>query len=143
MERDFILVGHEVDMSSIVIPENGTYVCRAGRKMEIRIENRTPDFCVSKSPLCATLDASKVKMPLMLRKIQNGDKFSPYGMRGMKLISDYMTDRKKNYFERQQQMVLCDAEGEVVWLVGERVAQTAACNEKTIKVLSARYIYDE
>lgn len=143
MERDFILVGHEVDISTIVIPESGTYVCRAGRKMEIRIENRTPDFCVSKSPLCATLDASKVKMPLTLRKIQNGDKFSPYGMRGMKLISDYMTDRKKNYFERQQQMVLCDAEGEVVWLVGERVAQTAACNEKTIKVLSARYIYDE
>lgn len=143
MERDFILVGHEVDISTIVIPESGTYVCRAGRKMEIRIENRTPDFCVSKFPLCATLDASKVKMPLTLRKIQNGDKFSPYGMRGMKLISDYMTDRKKNYFERQQQMVLCDAEGEVVWLVGERVAQTAACNEKTIKVLSARYIYDE
>lgn len=143
MERDFILVGHEVDISTIVIPESGTYVCRAGRKMEIRIESRTPDFCVSKSPLCATLDASKVKMPLTLRKIQNGDKFLPYGMRGMKLISDYMTDRKKNYFERQQQMVLCDAEGEVVWLVGERVAQTAACNEKTIKVLSARYIYDE
>jgi hypothetical protein len=43
----------------------------------------------------------------------------------------------------EQQTVLCDADGEVVWLTGERVAQKAACNEKTIKVLSARYIYDE
>jgi tRNA(Ile)-lysidine synthase len=82
-------------------------------------------------------------MPLTMRKIQAGDRFVPYGMRCMKLISDYMADRKKNYFERQQQTVLCDADGEVVWLIGERVAQKAACNEKTIKVLSARYIYDE
>ncbi len=67
----------------------------------------------------------------------------PYGMRSMKLISDYLTDRKKNYFEKQRQMVLCDAENEVIWLVGERVSQKVACNEKTIKVLSARYICDE
>lgn len=143
MERDSILVGHEEDVPTIVIPESGTYVCGAGRKIEIRTEEKTEDFSVSKSPLLATLDASKVRMPLTMRKIQAGDRFVPYGMRGMKLISDYMADRKKNYFERQQQTVLCDADGEVVWLTGERVAQKAACNEKTIKVLSARYIYDE
>ena len=112
-------------------------------KMEIRVDEVTNDFAASKDPLHATLDASMVKMPLTLRKVQSGDRFRPYGMRSMKLISDYLTDRKKNYFEKRQQMVLCDAEGEVIWLVGERVSQTAACNENTIKVLSARYIYDE
>ena len=143
LERDNILVGHEVDVPMIVIPESGTYVCREGLKMEIRVDEVTNDFAASKDPLHATLDASMVKMPLTLRKVQSGDRFRPYGMRSMKLISDYLTDRKKNYFEKRQQMVLCDAEGEVIWLVGERVSQTAACNENTIKVLSARYIYDE
>lgn len=143
MERDHILIGHEVDVPSIVIPECGTYVCREGIKMEIRVDEVNSDFTVSRNPLHATLDASLVKMPLKLRKIQSGDRFMPYGMRGMKLISDYLTDRKKNYFEKQRQMVLCDAENEVIWLVGERVSQKVACNEKTIKVLSARYICDE
>lgn len=143
MERDHILIGHEVDVPSMVIPECGTYVCREGIKMEIRVDEVNSDFTVSRNPLHATLDASLVKMPLTLRKIQSGDRFTPYGMRSMKLISDYLTDRKKNYFEKQQQMVLCDAEDEVIWLVGERVSQKVACNEKTIKVLSARYICDE
>ena len=143
MERGCIFVGHEVDAPTIVIPEGGMYICGTGMKMLIRVDDVTNDFIVSKDPLCATVDAVKVRMPLTLRRIQNGDRFTPYGMKCSKLISDYMADRKKNYFERHQQMVLCDAGGEVIWLVGERVSQKVACNEKTIKVLSARYIYDE
>lgn len=143
LERDTVLVGRETEVTTVVMPESGTYVCKPGRKIEVRIDEIRDGFSVSRDPLRATLDASKVAMPLTLRPTESGDRFTPYGMRCSKLISDYMTDRKKNYFEKQQQMVLCDATGEVVWLVGERVSQKAACDEKTIKVLSARYIYDE
>ena len=36
------------------------------------------------------------------------------------LVSDYLTDRKKSLAEKQQQTVVADATGRIVWLVGER-----------------------
>jgi tRNA(Ile)-lysidine synthase len=60
-------------------------------------------------------------------------------MKGYKLVSDYLTDRKRNYFQRQSQLVLEDASGEIVWLVGERVSSKAAITTDTIKCLTIRY----
>ena len=41
-------------------------------------------------------------------------------MNGMKLVSDYLTDRKKTVFEKRAQLVVTDAQQRIVWLVGER-----------------------
>jgi tRNA(Ile)-lysidine synthase len=60
-------------------------------------------------------------------------------MKGCKLVSDYLTDRKRNYFQRQSQLVLEDASGEIVWLVGERVSSKVAITADTIKCLTIRY----
>lgn len=70
----------------------------------------------------ATLDASKVRFPLTLRLIKAGDRFAPFGMRGTKLVSDYLTDKKRSSAQRERQRVLCDAKGTILWLVGERPA---------------------
>lgn len=42
-------------------------------------------------------------------------------MKGAKLVSDYLTDRKRNLFQKRGQLVVEDATGKIVWLVGERV----------------------
>jgi tRNA(Ile)-lysidine synthase len=60
-------------------------------------------------------------------------------MNGCKLVSDYLTDRKRNYFQRQGQLVLCDASGDILWLVGERVSAHAAITTDTINMLRIRY----
>lgn len=44
-------------------------------------------------------------------------------MKGKKLVSDYLTDRKKNLFEKQSQLVLKDAKGQIIWVVGERTSE--------------------
>jgi tRNA(Ile)-lysidine synthase len=74
----------------------------------------------SRTADCASLDASDIKFPLTLRHIQPGDRFVPFGMTGTKLLSDYLTDRKKNIFEKRAQLVLTDAQQRILWLVGER-----------------------
>ena len=59
-------------------------------------------------------------------------------MKGSKLVSDYLTDRKKNYFERRRQLVVEDAKGTIVWLVGERTSEkcrVSAETEKVVKVI--------
>ena len=68
----------------------------------------------------ASFDATKVKFPIKIRKTAEGDWFVPFGMNGKKLISDYLTDRKVSLFDKQRQLVITDADGNIIWIVGER-----------------------
>ncbi len=102
------------------IPETGTYVLSDNLKLKVETEECGDRYEPSRTADCACLDASDIKFPLTLRHIQPGDRFVPFGMTGTKLLSDYLTDRKKNIFEKREQLVLTDAQQRILWLVGER-----------------------
>ena len=97
---------------------------------------KTRDFIVNKSPDVACLDAEKVQFPLVIRPMMRGDSFQPYGMKGKKLVSDYLTDRKRSLYEKRCQLVMTDAAGQIIWLIGERTASVAAVSEATRYVLT-------
>ena len=105
---------------SMRIPETGTYVLSDSLKLKVETEECGDGYEPSRAADCACLDASDIKFPLTLRHIEQGDRFVPFGMTGMKLVSDYLTDRKKNIFEKRAQLVLTDAQQRILWLVGER-----------------------
>lgn len=105
---------------SMRIPETGTYVFSDSLKIKVAAEDCGDDYVPSRAADCVCLDASDIKFPLTLRHIEQGDRFIPFGMNGMKLVSDYLTDRKKNVFEKRAQLVVTDAQQRIVWLVGER-----------------------
>ena len=125
------------------IPEEGQYHVLEGEKIDIRRTTRTTSFSPSKQKYLITIDSDKVVFPLTLRCFKEGDSFMPFGMKGKKLISDYLTDRKRDYFQRKHQLILTDADGNIIWLLGERVSQLVACNDNTINVLSVRYVINE
>ncbi len=102
------------------IPETGTYVLSDNLKLKVETEECGDRYEPCRTADCASLDASDIKFPLTLRHIQPGDRFVPFGMTGTKLVSDYLTDRKKNIFEKRAQLVLTDAQQRILWLVGER-----------------------
>ncbi len=104
-------------------------------KIRLRSYPRTADFSPSREPRRITLDYDKVKFPLTYRLSKEGDRFSPFGMKGTKLVSDYMTDRKRNYIQKASQHVLTDGEGEIIWLVGERTSELTKITETTQKIL--------
>ena len=62
----------------------------------------------------------------------------PYGMKGRKLLSDLMTDRKMSVFEKRRQLVVVDGSGSIVWLVGVRVDARLAVSETTREVFELR-----
>ncbi len=97
---------------------------------------KTRDFIVNKSPDVACLDAEKVLFPLVIRPMMRGDSFQPYGMKGKKLVSDYLTDRKRSLYEKCCHLVMTDAAGQIVWLIGERTASVAAVSDATRYVLT-------
>ncbi len=138
----FLIEKREDDDSEtkIKIPECGIYIYKEDTRIEVSIIERNPHFTPSKEKLCVTLDADKVTFPLTIRRVKQGDNFVPFGMKGSRLVSDYLTDKKRNYFQRKKQMVAEDAKGNIIWLIGERTSQKASCSASTIKVLTIRYI---
>ena len=95
---------------------------------------------IARQPWEATLDADRVTLPLTARPLQRGDRFQPYGMRGSKLVSDFLTDLKLSRFDRQRQRALCDATGRIVWLPGLRTDQRCAVRpDRTTRLLRIRW----
>ena len=113
------------------IPEEGMYVLDE----KMRLSLRKCAAYVSKKPFVATFDAQKVVFPLAVRRVEEGDWMIPFGMRGRKLLSDLMTDRKMTVFEKRRQLVVVDAQDVIVWAVGLRIADSVAVTETTLSVL--------
>ena len=118
------------------LPTEGTIETPQGC---IAIEQTAFDGKIDKRPSVAMLDRAKLRLPLQVRNVATGDRFRPFGMRGSKLVSDYLTDRKKSIIEKRNQLVVVDAQGEIVWLVGERVASTCAVTPATTDILRMTY----
>lgn len=118
------------------IPENGTTETHFGK---LHSELTDFDGNIPKQHDTVSLDFDKLKMPLTLRHARNGEKFCPFGMHGTKLISDYLTDRKRSIIEKRRQLVVADAEDSVVWLVNERTAAPYCVDKKTKKVLRLKW----
>lgn len=117
------------------IPEEGTYVLDEETKISVK---KVPVW-VSREERVATLDASKVHFPLTVRRVEKGDKMVPYGMRGHRLLSDIMTDRKMTLFEKRRQIVVVDAKGIIVWLAGIRISDLCQIDDTTTEVVEIHY----
>lgn len=68
----------------------------------------------------ACLDADKVGDSFSVRPVRMGDRFVPLGMKGSKLVSDFMTDCKMDLFSKRRQTVMTNGK-DIVWLVGQRI----------------------
>ena len=99
------------------IPEAGTYIYDETAKIRIAKQDGSH---IIKSKDAACLDAEHVRFPLTLRPVAPGDRFTPFGMKGSKLVSDYLTDLHLSVFEKRRTLVLCDADGQILWLAGHR-----------------------
>lgn len=137
--RDSLLIqplGYGVHTLSKRVPECGHYSFAEDLKFDFSIAPATADFTPSTDPLRVTLDADRVAWPLTVRNISDGDHFTPFGMKHSKLVSDFLTDRKRTVFDKRRQLVVADASGRIVWLVGERTDNRFRTTAGTSQVLT-------
>lgn len=92
------------------------------------------NLTISKKPNYAYIDADKISGNLIVRNVNTGDTFIPFGMKGKKLISDFLTDMKLNLFEKKSQLVVCD-DNNIVWVVGKRISDLYRIDPDTQNVL--------
>lgn len=117
------------------IPEYGTYIFDEKTKFRLNKQKKNAIFSINKDHNTATLDASLVSFPLTIRHIREGDKFIPFGMHGKKLVNDYLTDHKRNLFEKKRQLVVTDSEDRIIWLASERIDDRFKVTGKTIELM--------
>jgi len=103
------------------LPVEGKYVLSRQKCLRISKVGISEGFQLPKQPFRVCVDAEKVKWPLCIRTAQQGDRFRPLGMEGTRLVSDFLTDRKINLFDKRQQKVIADADGRILWVVGWRI----------------------
>ncbi len=95
------------------------------------------NYRLSRDPSYGLMNFDKLKFPLTIRKWKDGDKFQPLGMKGKKLVSDFLTQEKVTINHRKDQMVLLSDEN-IVWIVGRRVSELYKLDGGTEWVLSMK-----
>ena len=140
IDRGRLLVYRKMERRSpMVVPEEGKYVFTQEVSISFKMVVKDDIFQFSNSPDTVCLDADKVVFPLTIRYAEEGDRFIPLGMNGSKLVSDYLTDRKKSLYDKRRQLVVTDSRGEILWLVGERIAHPYRIVGETKRVLTVVY----
>lgn len=117
------------------IPETGVY--RFGEVGKFRVQQHVleDDFKIPHDSSKICLDSRNVSFPLVLRNYRSGDRFVPFGMKGSKLVSDFLTDNKLSVLEKKRQMVLCNADGDIIWVVGIRPDNRFRVSNETKEIL--------
>ena len=116
-------------------PIEGKYVINKQRSLRISLVENNEDFSLCRDNLHACLDASTISFPLILRNVRQGDRFQPLGMKGSRLVSDFLTDLKVNLLDKRSQWILADSKERIVWVVGHRISDHCRVTDMTRKIV--------
>lgn len=125
------------------ISEEGRYVFSDHCSFTFKVVSNDEDFKISRTKDEVCLDADLVEFPLTIRYVENGDRFVPFGMKGSKLVSDFLTDRKVSLYDKRKQLVITDAHQQIVWLVNQRPDNRFCVTKQTKRVLCCHMISSE
>ena len=135
-DRDtFIVKPMEADINTDVTfsAESGTQVKLPDGRM-LTVSSAPAGTPISTDPSTATFDASLINGPLHIRPWKEADWFIPFGMKGRKLISDYLTDRKISAADRRNRLVVTNGT-EIIWLLGLRTDNRYRVSDSTKREL--------
>ena len=105
--------------------------------LSLSIEREAP---VPKDPKAAVLSRDPIAFPLTLMPVQKGDRFRPFGMQeGSKTVMDHLTDRKWPVHQKERALVLCDANGWILWVIGSTIDDRFRVDEGSKELLRVRY----
>lgn len=128
-------LNYGVHTKYIRMPETGTYLYADDMRFVVVEEDVLSGYKPSRESMCICVDAELVMFPLTIRPALSADRFKPFGMRNSKLVSDYLTDRKRTLFDKRRQLVVVDASDRIVWLVGERCDDRFKITDATRKAI--------
>lgn len=116
IDRALILIKPGVDKTSETIQLNSLNDLKSSKFIKL---SEIKEFkSIEKNEL--VIEKNKLIFPLTIRQKKTGDKFRPFGMKGFKLVSDFLKDQKLNAFEKDNCRLLENGNGDIVWVMGHR-----------------------
>lgn len=85
------------------------------------------------------LSADLLDFPLTASHWTEGDRFTPLGMKGSKLVSDFFNDIKLNKIEKERQMILRSSKNGIIWIAGKRLDDRFKVRNDTRLVLRIEF----
>jgi tRNA(Ile)-lysidine synthase len=105
---------------------------------QYRLETQTldiADWTMHPTQAYAQLDLDTLTLPLTLRPCYEGDAFEPLGMTGKRQkLSDFFNNNKISRFDKARTWVLVNADGRIVWVIGQRIADSFKVTAQTQRV---------
>ena len=85
------------------------------------------------TPTRQVFDAASLGEAVTLRTRRTGDRIAPLGLEGTKKLADYLSERHVPRHLRDRQLLVANG-SEILWVVGEGIAHSAAVTEKTQQI---------
>ncbi|MDD5063826.1 MAG: tRNA lysidine(34) synthetase TilS [Phycisphaerae bacterium] len=97
-------------------------------------KKRFEKFKREKSNLIEWFDLDNVKLPLVVRCREQGDRFVPLGLREEKKVGKFLTAAKTPQEIREKAIIIADAE-RIIWVWPVRICEQAKVTSGTRKIL--------
>jgi tRNA(Ile)-lysidine synthase len=108
---------------------------RINDKVSLKFYDIYPLFTPMASDRIFYLDADLTGSNILFRKWRAGDKFTPLGMNGRKKVSDYLTDLKRDRFQKENRIVATTEDDKIICLLGERIDNNYRITKSTKRIL--------
>ena len=79
------------------------------------------------------INGDNIDKRFIIRRWQPGDRFIPFGMRGSKKVSDFLSEQKLSSYKKKDQMVLIN-NNRIVWVIGLRLDDRFKITPRTKKI---------
>ncbi len=141
-DRDMLMLSERLQVTDINVrvEKNNQYNFGGWRIFLDEIDRKNVKFTAD--PAVEFFDSDKLPYLLTLRRWQAGDSFAPLGMKGTMKVSDFLTNSKITFFNRQHVLALTAMlpEGEqILWLCGLRMSEPYKVMPETRRVLRVEF----
>ncbi len=138
----------------VLLPDYGTYpVPHVSAKLRVspplklepnRNSGRQQLGNRAESGFTEMVAADRLEFPLLLRNRRPGDSFQPLGMNGHHYkLKKFFNSQAFSHRERSLKPLLCNAAGEIIWVVGERLDHRFRVTSATSNIIKLDYFLDE
>lgn len=110
---------------------------------ELKFEVENFAFCGDMSLVAtedvAFFDADKIQGKLYAKLVEPGDRFVPFGMKGSKLVNDFLKDEKVDLLAKRTQWLICSGE-DICWVVGKRTDDRFKVDKNTSQIIKIKIL---
>ena len=115
-----------LDTQEVVFPENSRFCF-------MKFSGGLNEIAQFTNENTLLLDFDKIIFPFKIRKWKIGDKFSPLGVKGTKLVSDYLIDLKLNLFEKERALLI-ESDGLIAGIFPTRPSNYFSITKNTTSI---------